>query len=208
MKIKVISPPTTEPVSLDLARRHCRIMPDSDSPPSHPDDAWLLEVGIPTAREYCEDYLGRAIAPATWEIALDAFPAGSIQLPTAADSVSEITYVDTDGNLQTLDPSNYILDNYSQPAVVAMSATLDAWPDTQTVVNAVKVRFQPSAYTQAGDSPNSNPLPYTVLAAMLLMIGHLYENREATTFGRDATVEIPLGVKNLLVPKQLRMSMA
>lgn len=34
-------------------------------------------------------------------------------------------------------------------------------------------------------------------AAMLLLIGHLYENREAVNIG-NTTTEVPLGVKNLL----------
>lgn len=40
-----------------------------------------------------------------------------------------------------------------------------------------------------------------IKAAMLLMAGHLYRNREAVTAGQSAgAVELPLGVQNLLWP--------
>lgn len=209
--IKVISPPTTEPISLDLARRHCRILPDNDSPASHPDDAWLTEIGIPAAREYCEGFLGRAIAAQTWEQALDAFPSGSITLVGSVSSVTSIKYIDTDGNEQTLSAADYVLDSYSVPAVVSLAVGV-TWPLTLTGgVNTVKIVYPAAGYTLPGDSPNNDPLPTVVRAAILLMIGHLYENREATTSGGVGGTlphELPLGVADLLRPHQLRMSMA
>jgi hypothetical protein len=114
-----------EPISLTLARLHLRITPDEDSPPFHPDDDWLTEIGIPAAREYCEGFLGYTLA------------------------------------------SSYF-----------------------------------------GNSPDE-PLPASIKAAMLLMLGHLYENREATNMVSGTGVqELPIGVQALLIPYQLRTSMA
>jgi len=46
-------------------------------------------------------------------------------------------------------------------------------------------------------SPNPQPTPKSAKQAMLLMLGHLYENREALG-KKDYNVELPLGVMALL----------
>src|SRR6185369_13879861 len=63
-----------EQITLAQARLHLRLDDDGDSPPSHPDDPWLTDFGIPAAREWCEAYLGRALAPTVFELSLGAFP--------------------------------------------------------------------------------------------------------------------------------------
>ena len=55
--VQVVSPPAIEPVSLDLARQHCRI--DSNA-----DDS-LIQVYITAARTMAEAYLSRALITQT-----------------------------------------------------------------------------------------------------------------------------------------------
>lgn len=223
MPLKVIAQPSGEQISLADARLHLRLDDDGDSPPTHPDDPWLSAVGIPAAREYCEGDLARALAPQTLELALESFDAeivfvtrhgrriwhrhrhDVIELPMSpVRSVTSVKYTDTDGTERTLDTTIYDVDLYSAPAriVLAFGAS---WPATQDIPNAVKIRYE-AGYTLPGDSPDTDPLPAALRAAMLLVLGALYENREDQTEARLS--QIPLGAMALMAPYRLRLGMA
>lgn len=206
MGLKIITPPTTEQITLEEARLHLRVTPDDDSPPAHPDDPLILAL-VSAARDYCEQNLFRGIAPQIVELVLDCFPPGAIKLPMSPIvSILSVKYTDGNGVEQTLSSTGYVLDNYSEPGrlVPAVSTT---WPATLSgAVNAVKVRYD-CGYSLPLDSPNYHPLPASIRSTMLLLIGHWYENREAVVVG---TINSPLSfaVEVLLKPYQLRMSMS
>ena len=62
-------------------------------------------------------------------------------------------------------------------------------------LNAVKV-FTQSGYTGSSDRPDA------LIAAMLLIIGHLYENRQDV--GQHRTYETPLASRYLMDPYRLK----
>ncbi|WP_424139894.1 head-tail connector protein [Roseomonas chloroacetimidivorans] len=68
--LQVVTPPASEPVSVALARKHCRV--------DHPDDDDLLGIYITAARTWAESYTGRAIVPRQlrWTVANER-PAGA-----------------------------------------------------------------------------------------------------------------------------------
>ena len=185
MGIKVITPVATEPVTLAEAKLHLRLIVDPADTTPHPDDA-MIQAQISAAREFAEHYTGRALAPQTLELALDEFPADSIELPRVpVTAITSIKYIDVDGAEQTLDAELYSLDDYGITAWVD-PAYDTAWPETRAIKNAVKVRYT-AGYETA---------PSTVKDAMLLTVAHLYENRqEATSYKVE---QIPMGTKSLL----------
>jgi hypothetical protein len=63
-----------------------------------------------------------------------------------------------------------------------------SWPQTQDVINAFTVRFT------AGYGTTAASVPYDVKAAIKLLIGHLYENREAVIVGSNVTANGSLKV--------------
>ncbi len=99
----------------------------------------MLSALIVTARQQAEQELRRALITQTLDLYLDAFPCGMILLPPL-QSVSAITYTDTNGNLLTLAADQYMVDSTSQPARIA-PAWETVWPATREQTNAVKVRF-------------------------------------------------------------------
>jgi uncharacterized phiE125 gp8 family phage protein len=205
MTFRVVTPPTTEQITLAEARLHLRVTDDGDSPPTHPDDT-LIQALITAARDYCEQNLARSLAPQTCEVILDAFPDNEIQLPAPPiTSIVSVTYVDTSEVWQTLSPTLYVFDGYQEPGwVLPLEGT--EWPATAAVVNAVKVRYT-SGYTLPTDIPNEHPLPSSLRAAMLLLIGNWYENREAVVIGTIQS-ELSFAVAALLRPYQIRQSLA
>lgn len=194
----------SEPISLETARLHLRLDTEG-SPPAHPDDS-LVEVLISVAREAAEQYTACAIVQQDYTLALDAFPEKEIVLGTwPVNSIAAVTYKDSDNQVQTLSSSEYFLDNFSKPAKLHLQPG-KAWPATATVANCVAVQFN-AGHTDE-DSPNPYPLPKAVKQALLLLIGHLYENREAiATIIGGSKEELPMGAAYLLTPHRIKMGM-
>lgn len=208
--LRVVTQPTNEQITLTQARLHLRL--DSyGSPEEHADDQWILDT-IPTAREWCEFYSGRALAPQVLELALPSFPhawanclGDDIKLPYGPIAgVQSVVYTDTSGADQTMDASTYTSDVSSDVGYVYPLINT-CWPSTTNRHNAIRVRYN-AGFTTDSDSPNDMPLPKRFRSAMLLVLGHLYENRENST--ELKLEELPLGAKSLLDGMRLRLGFA
>jgi len=151
----------------------------------HADDT-LIAAQLTAAQEYCQHYAQQSFGDQTLELALDDFPVGGIRLPRGpVTSVVSVTYVSTASVVTTVSSADYLLDDYGPQAWVIPAYGLD-WPEPLDTVNAVKVRYQAGAAT----------MPGAVRAALLLIVGHLYANRENVSAGSLARV--PMGADALL----------
>lgn len=151
MSYVLITPPAVEPIALDEVKLHCKVEHDLL-------DDWL-EAQIKTFRERVEHETGRALITQTWELRMDAFPAGStieIRKPPTQE-VESVKYLDADGVEQTFADANYTLDSGSQPARLVLREGV-SWPVTQPVVNAVRVRFKCGYGDDAASVPSSAKL--------------------------------------------------
>lgn len=210
LSFAITVPPAVEPVSLAQAKQHLRV--------DFPDDDLLIAALITAARQWAEHYCKRAFFTQTIVLSLDAFPLFmnsstipptqqrgypyysaywdplAIRLPRPTTvSVQSIIYRDLTNALQTLDPASYYVDITSEPARIVPMPSL-TWPTTQLYLpGSVQITYTAGSY---GDGAEVNNCPSTIVAAMLLMIGHLYEHRE--TVSELALKEIPLGVQCLL----------
>ena len=173
---KVITPATSPVLPLADVRMHLRL--DAGV---HPEDG-LITGFIHTAAGYVEHYTQRSVGAQTLELALDAFPDGSIELPLGASSITSVTYVDESDAVITVSSTEYALDTHSHQSWLL---SVNGWPTPKVAANVVKVRYVTSS--------EINP---TSKASMLLLIGHWYENREAANF--EKLQNIPLGVASLL----------
>ena len=183
MALTLVTAPAREPVTLQQAKDHLRVDgTDNDS---------TVDALITVAREHVEKFTNRVLITQTWDLVLDAFPK-QICLPMPpAQSVTTIKYIDTAGVQQTLAITEYKVDVASNPARI-VEAYGKTWPLTRDEINAVEVRFI------TGYGANAEDVPGPIISAMLLVIGHLYENREATSSG-PALNELPLGARDLLM---------
>lgn len=167
VSLKLITAPSSEPITLAEAKSHCRIDANTD-------DA-LVTALIVAAREQAEAYLGRAILTQTWERVLDDFPRmdrGEIELGLPpVQAITQIGYVDAYGIAQTLSASAYSLDADSDPGW-ALPDPDDGWPATADTINAVRIRFT-SGWSSAAVVPQS------IKQWMLVQVGYWYANREA-----------------------------
>jgi uncharacterized phiE125 gp8 family phage protein len=169
--MKIISPPS-EVLTVAEVADHLRI---GDSP--YPDET-LLEDLIIAARQWAEDYLRRAIGEQTLEDAFASFAAIRLRPPVASiDSI----YYKISGVSTLLAASTYDLMDDPDKGGVRL-AYGQSWPSVDPVEDAVVVRYTAGYVT---GSPNTLPGP--IRSAMLLVIGDLYENREAQILGTIVT---------------------
>jgi hypothetical protein len=261
LSLQRVTGPLQEPVNLALAKQQI-------NRGDYTGDDNLIQAYIVAARVYAESYTHRAVFPQTWVRTLDHFPlwwaADGTVNPSYKDnwpyysdfwnritidlpmprllSVQSITYVDTSGVTQTLDPSQYVVDTTSEPArIVPAEGTY--WPSQMTYIpGSVRITFMAGTYVQVQTdvvtvpsaapfhlsltnadgflgmlsltAPGGAAVPYSVAAgvvtvdssfagqsltaqyyvpespmgglsnivtAMLFIIGHLYEHREAVS---------------------------
>lgn len=193
--------PEFEPITLEEARWQLRV-DTFGSPPESDDDPWLLNIGIPAARQWAEGYTGLVIAQQTLEVVLQAFPT-YIELPVGpVRAVESITYLDADNVEQTLDPAEYTLDSDASPPRVY---PVTAWPAIGTDRNPIRARYE-AGYDLLGESPQGFPLPPNVRIGMLLMLADLYENRENATTAN--VQQVPSGARVFLDQIRVRYGFA
>jgi uncharacterized phiE125 gp8 family phage protein len=211
LNYQLVTPPTVEPITLLQAKQHLRV--------DFQDDDTLITTLITAAREICEQKMQRSIYNQTYVLSLDQFNYGdwrstipmerrnplrfsalwesmALRLPMPRlVSVTSITFLDITGTQQMLDPSAYMVDASSEPARIVPAINL-TWPTTDYYIpGSVKVTYVSGSY---GDGETISTCPAMIKQAMLLIIGHLYENREESS-GLSLKC-LPLGVEALLNP--------
>lgn len=201
--LRVIEAPATEPVSIDLARQHCRIDAGYD-------DA-LVSMYVTSARLEAEAYLNRALFTQTLQYnitwappptatplvpqSLIVFPLNwpplvkrPIELPRApAISVEQITWGALD-DMQIADPEDYDLNLGVEPGYVSVKPQLLPQIPQQSMV---------IVFTAGYDDSDPTMIPTPILMAILVGTAHLYENRG------DVSADMPPAFYRLLNPYRL-----
>ena len=203
---QVITPPAQEPVLLADAKQHLRVDTTADD--------LYIEGLITACRFHLEQQYDIALITQTLQLNLDYFPywwlwRGSstntyswwadqawytqILLRGPVQSIGSVKYTDPSGNPQTLSSSVYSLDQYSRPGRLC-PARNQMWPATaQATVNAVQVQFT------TGFGPADTDVPGDIKAALKMLLGHFYENREeVVTDARVAAIQMPIGVDRIM----------
>jgi uncharacterized phiE125 gp8 family phage protein len=168
--------------------------------PTGADDSLITDL-ITTARQHVENVLRRSLITQTWDLWLDAFPYRDyieIPLPPLV-SITSIKYYDT-ANTEYLFPlapaaasTAYYVDVISNPGRIGLAYGVQ-WPQmTLRSYNGVDITFV-SGYGAAASVPKA------IKQAMLLLIAHFYENREAVTSTGAVPQELKMAVDALLMP--------
>lgn len=181
----LIAPPKELPLSVGEAVAHCRV--------DVSDDNNLIAALVAAAATHLDGWsgvLGRCLVTQTWRQDFDGF-ARELRLPLApARAIASVTYLDAAGDAQTVAAANYaLLDDARGPFVRFVSGF--GAPALQDDRPAVSVTFS-AGYGAPED------VPQALKQAMLLLIGHWYENRQAVVAGTTAAV--PMAVDALIAP--------
>lgn len=164
--------PSVEPVTLAEVKAHLRV--------DGSDEDDLLSALIVGAREWAENYTGRAFVDRTLRVDIPDFY-DDILLPFApVSAIVSVQYWDTSSPSvqQTLSSDIYDL---NRDTVYRKHG--ESWECVYPRPDAVSITFK------AGYASNSSPeditenIPQSVKQAMLLAIGDMYENREGKIIG-------------------------
>lgn len=162
MKLKVITPPSEEPLSLAEAKQYLKV--DGN------DEDSTLPGLIKQAREYCEDYQNKKYVTQTLEAYLDSFPDGDIEFRDCSpvQLITNITHTDVNNVDSVVNTTDYILDNVAFVNKVCLNYG-KAWPSaTLKPVNGVKIRF-------VAGYGNAAAVPETIKQAMILHMKILHD---------------------------------
>lgn len=180
---KLLTAPVSEPVTLSEAKRHANVVAS--------DDDGFISALIVAARELVEQDTSRALINQTWEMELDDWWTGGLELPRPPlSSITSVKYYDADDVLQTLSNTNYYVDLRREPGVI--------WWDEDDTLPTLSDRPNPVLVTYvAGYGSAATSVPGRAKQAVLLLVGHWYRNRETQVIGA-APVEIEQGYRRLI----------
>lgn len=195
--LTLITGSIVEPVSLAEAKAQCRVTAS--------DEDGMMAGLLLAAREHCENHTHRVFSTQTFALSVDQrWPTvfnyrnvdrhRRIVLPKPpAQSVVNVSYVDTFGATQVLDPSQYQFSKGTLHGFIDQAYGV-CWPAVRRQPDAITVQFV------AGYGTNPSNLPESIRQAILMLIAHFYQNREAVvgTDARVSPIELPLGVESLL----------
>lgn len=167
MAISVLTAPAAEPVTVEDARKHCRIDADID------EFDWLLELLIQSAREVAEHETGRALIDR--QLRLVSPVACRIEVrPCPVKSIDAVALIAEDGTATVLANADYRLDTTNLIPVLHIKAALGS---------AVSVRTD---FT-AGYGVAPEAVPAAIRRWIFMHVSTHFENREAVMVGSAVT---------------------
>lgn len=182
--IEIVDAPETTPITLAEVKEQLRVEGTDD-------DAILTRlIDVAVAYTDVRGALGQAMITQKWAQWVDSTPPQSINLILGpAQGVTAVKYYDTDGVLQTDDINNYEVFGTEFATKIGPKSGF-SWPVTQDRQDAIKIEYE------IGYGDATTDVPQSIRHALLLMVGHWYDNREQT--GYDELSNIPFGFESLL----------
>lgn len=174
--LTIVTPPASEPVSLEEAKAFLRV--------DYPTDNLLIESLISAAREFVERYTRRALITQTRAEVLEAWPtainayAAPVELSSGpVSAIDSITYVAADEASTVLSSAVYSLYSPSRDRLpMVLASYRSSWPTVLTGPNAIKIQYVAGWVTAAA-------VPAPLRQAILRHASWCYTNREPATFG-------------------------
>jgi len=164
MGIKLITPASTQPITVDQAKEQSYISTSLDDT--------LITQMIKSVTEQLQKYTGLQLKDATYEQTRDDWEEVITLLKNPVKSITKIEYYDVDNVLQTLDSAIYTLNDYVLPNTLVQNEDTTL-PDLKNRVNAIIITFV-AGYTI---------IPEMLKSWLLIEFATLYENREEFTVG-------------------------
>ena len=168
-------------ITLEEAKAHLRV--------EHGEEDALIQSLVDAAVLNLEHETGRALRVREETLVLDSWPTTVVLPWWPVRSVVSVTYVDPLGNTQTLD--TYSLDQRKFPAKLR-PAYGESWPEAIQGHEVIELKVE----------VGMDALPEDLKRAALLLVGHLYEHREAVVVG-TITSTLPMAVEYLVQPHRI-----
>lgn len=188
----LITPPAIQPVTLAEAKLHLRV--------DHNDEDTLIESLIRAATEHLDGWtgiLGRCLVEQVWRQDHDRFAREMIIPLGPVIAIQSITWRDPAGQLSTVPSGCYDLrTDEAGNAIIRFDADY-VFPINLLESRAVAITFKAGYETNPGP-PTTSTVPDPLKVAILLLVGHWYQNREAVSAA--GMTSLPFAVEALIAP--------
>jgi uncharacterized phiE125 gp8 family phage protein len=191
LRPKLVTPPAELPVSVSDAKGHLRVAHSSE------DDVIGAFVGAAVAHlDGHSGILGRCLVTQEWRQDYAGWPAdGRLRLPFPDVDIASVAvnYLDTLADEQAVPEAQYEVLEDARGTYVEFRAAFTAPSLEDDRAAPVWVTFE-AGYGAAAD------VPAAIKAAILLITGDLYENRENTVISEARVQAMPIAADRLLTP--------
>lgn len=178
----IVGQPEIEPVTVEEAKAHLRVTSDDE-------DEYIKSL-IVAAREWCETYQGRSWISKPVEYIVDFWPQSPIFLPRPPIlGITGVVYADSEGEHE-LPLTLFQLDAMGRLLILQQQPSSD--------VLYTKISYD------AGYGSDASVVPQKFKQAVLLLVGHWFENREVTS--SNSVNEIPFTVEALLNQERIMLA--
>lgn len=183
MTLQRTSAPAVAPVSLVDAKLHLRVDNTAE------DDLITALIEAAVSHLDAQGVLGRAVITQSWAQWVGQSPGNVRLLVGPFQSLTSVEYYDADNALQTATLSEFET-RLDGDFVIVKPKSGFAWPGAYSRDDAIKITYV-AGYGDAGSD-----VPQSIRQAILLLVGHWYENRTAVS--EASLKEVPLAVDALI----------
>jgi uncharacterized phiE125 gp8 family phage protein len=170
----------TEPVSTDLAKAHLGIEAGFTA------DDTLIDAYIAAARQFVEDRTGRVLVSASFTEVRAAFGDYITLYRQPVTALTSIAYTDASG-----------ADVPYEGAIERLTAIPPRlYPPAGSTFPELGANGLVTIEYEAGYGAGEVPAP--LIQAILLLVGHWYQNRSTVEIGTGSAMEVPFAVTMLL----------
>lgn len=168
--LEITTAPTFEPMTLDEVKEGLRIEIAED-------DA-VLTRRLQAAREHVQDFTGRTLMETVYDLHLNDWPYpadAAILIPRPPLlTVDSISYIDPDGDSQTLGTSIYTVDTSTEPARVYLAPD-QSWPSIRTQRKAITVTFTAGYSSSSTEATAQAAVPAVFKDGILLAMEQVHD---------------------------------
>ncbi len=182
----LLAGPAVEPVSLGEAKTFLRV--------DTTDEDDLIQTLIAAGRVHVEAITRRAMIEQNWRLSFDEWPDGNeVRVPLGPlAALAAVRVYDPDDAATALALTQFLADIGSTPGRIVLPPTIEGEPVKRDAL-AIEIDYT------AGYGAAATDVPEALRQAMLVLVAHWFEHRDAVLMAGTGAI-VPVGFDKLIAP--------